>query len=101
MATRKRPTRAVHGAGTNDKHDAGALAALPRGGRQPPPQEVSERARTWADAHGTVGAAERLRVSKEALTRVIAGLPVLRGTIIAIQHALAEHDRAALRRGAV
>jgi len=78
-----------------------AKRVVPRGGvGHVPPVEVSERARTYVDAYGTSRARAMLGgLSAEAIARVVAGLPVQRGTILVVERALAERDRAARARG--
>lgn len=74
---------------------------------QPPPPssrapsaELSERARLFVDTFGTSRARVMLGgVSAEALARVVARMPVQRGTIAVIERALEKRDRAARARG--
>lgn len=65
--------------------------------RHKPPAELSERARSFVEAFGTAEAAKILDVSAPTLARIIAGLPVRRGSVRCIERALARRDRAAER----
>jgi hypothetical protein len=55
---------------------------------QPAPPELRIALEALIDQVGEVPAREKLRISREALTRVLSGRPVRRGTIAACQMAL-------------
>lgn len=69
-------------------------ALKPRGAQgEPAPQAVSDRLRALFQAEGETTIVKRLGIDRGTLVRVIAGLPVRRGTVALVEEALAQEPR--------
>lgn len=69
-------------------------APKPRGAQgEPAPQALSDRLRAMFEAEGETIIVRRLGIDRGTLVRVIAGLPVRRGTIALVQEALTKEPR--------
>lgn len=63
--------------------------------RRPPPPEIAERCRAYAEAFGVTNACKMLNVAPATLARMVAHLPVRGGSVRLVAAALRERDRAA------